>query len=77
MYLQEALSSPRVDNTVRMLQQENLSLVTHNARLEADVERLTEKLESIEGNFKDMVMYEKTKVRLRYRFLESHQLCIN
>lgn len=47
-----------------MLQQENLSLVTQNARLEADVGKLNDKLESIEGNFKEMVQYEKTKVRI-------------
>ncbi|KAK3732858.1 hypothetical protein QZH41_012369 [Actinostola sp. cb2023] len=56
--------SPRIDNTVRMLQQENLSLVTQNDRLEADVGKLTEKLESLEVNFRGMLETEKTKVEV-------------
>lgn len=54
--------SPRIDNTVRMLKQENLSLVSQNAKHEIDIEQLNEKLKYVEMNFKEMMETEKLKV---------------
>ena len=54
--------SPRIDNTVRMLQQENVTLASQNARHEEDIEELTNKLQAMEINFKEMKETEKTKV---------------